>query len=288
VAAEKRATTVARHQRGAITFDQLVAAGLSRHAIAHRVTTGWLTRLHQGVYAIGTIGAIGRVQAALLACGSEAMASHQSSAALHALLPYPAAVSVTVPRDGPRPTALDVHQPRTMPQWTRRHGLRCTTVPETLLALAATAGYDATREAVDQAHIHRRTTTEVLTAFLASRPGRKGARVLREILDGPRTRSPAERTFFELLKAARLPLPLTNVKVNGHLVDFYWPDHGLIVETDGWGSHGRRSQFERDRQRDLDHVASGLTVLRVTARQLAREPHAVTARLGAALLRPRL
>jgi very-short-patch-repair endonuclease len=32
---------------------------------------------------------------------------------------------------------------------------------------------------------------------------------------------------------AGLPLPLTKQMVNGFEVDFYWPDLGLVVETDG-------------------------------------------------------
>jgi len=47
--------------------------------------------------------------------------------------------------------------------------------------------------------------------------------------------------------------------------------------------HGSRAAFERDRLRDARLVAAGYRVVRVTWRQLTREPIAVAARLGAAL-----
>lgn len=288
VVAEKHVVRVARGQRGVITYRQLRAAGLSDRQIAHRVATGWLVRLHEGVYAVGTVGAIGLIQGALFAGGPESMADDESSAALHEFLPYPAAVYIATPRNGARPKGVITRQPRTAPAWILRHGLRTATVPETLLQLAA-RDPGLALQATDQAFIDRRTDAAALTRFLNSRKGRRGVANLRRIVDGPHTRSQIERIFWRLLEEARLPLPLVNVWVNGHLVDFYWPAHGLIVETDGWGSHGRRAQWERDRRRDLDHFASGIAVLRVTARQLEYEPLAVvvalTRRLEASALR---
>ena len=277
--AEIRSVQTARTQRGVITLRQLLDAGFTPDQITRRVRTGWLVRLHEGVYAIGAIGAIGRTQAALLACGPGSIADAGTAAALHDLLPYPAIPHVVVRRNGPRPKAVRTRHPRVLPDWTRRHGLRTTTVPETLLAIAATDSA-AAREATDQAFIHRRTHASALTCFLDDKRGHRGVRTLREILHGPRTRSDAERRFWKLLHDANLPLPLTNVRVNGHLVDFYWPDHNLIVETDGWASHGRREQWERDHRRGLDHFAAGVTVLRISARQLADEPFAVVAALA--------
>jgi very-short-patch-repair endonuclease len=275
---------MARGQRGVITYEQLRGAGFSPDQITHRVKTGWLTRLHEGVYAIGTIGAIGRAQAALIACGKQSVAIDETSAALHDLLPYPAAVYVAVPRNGPRPPGVMTSRPKQLPAWILRHGLHTATVPETLLQLARTNPALA-REATDQAYIDRRTDTTALTHFLNGKKGSRGVRTLRRIVEGPRTRSGTERKFFALLKAAKLPLPLTNVKVNGALVDFYWPEYGLIIETDGWGSHGRRGQWERDHDRDLEHFATSVDTLRLTARQVDEESYAIVAALAVRLRR---
>lgn len=284
MAAESRAVDIARRHRGIIELPELLAVGLDKHAIKRRVDAGWLTRHFEGVYSIGDLDDLGRTDAALRACGPLSMATARSAAAMDDLLPYPAAVSIVIPRGGTRPPGIKVSEPRELPQWTRRHGLRLTTVPETLLSLAATTTYAETLEATEQAFLMNRTNTEHLQALLAARKGARGTLLLGDLVDGPRTRSHLERHFHGLLKDARLPLPETNVIVNGHLVDFWWPAHRLVVETDGWASHGRRRQWERDHARDLDHFGAGVTSLRVTYLQLTRHAYAVIARLGARLL----
>ncbi len=50
---------------------------------------------------------------------------------------------------------------------------------------------------------------------------------------GQVTRSVAERELLSLLSAADLPLPKTNVRVHGHLVDGYWASARLVIEVDG-------------------------------------------------------
>jgi very-short-patch-repair endonuclease len=50
-----------------------------------------------------------------------------------------------------------------------------------------------------------------------------------------------------------LPPPKTGVRLNGFKVDFFWPDHGLVVETDGRRYHRTPAQQGRDRRRDQAH-----------------------------------
>ena len=100
------------------------------------------------------------------------------------------------------------------------------------------------------------------------------------------TRSEAERKLLALIREAQLPAPRTNVRVAGHEVDMYWPSQHLVVEFDGWSTHGSRRAFERDRRRDADLLLAGERVLRVTHRQLAGGPVALVARLTAALVLP--
>ena len=80
-----------------------------------------------------------------------------------------------------------------------------------------------------------------------------------------------------------LPQPHVNVTLHGHLVDFIWPEAKLIVEVDGYGTHGNRQAFEADRRRDQVHVAAGYVVIRITWPQLQNEPLAVIVRLAQAL-----
>jgi len=88
-----------------------------------------------------------------------------------------------------------------------------------------------------------------------------------------------------LVARARLPKPHTNVRVGSYEVDAFWPAQRLVVEVDGYAFHSGRAAFERDRLRDADLQSTGLQVMRVTWRQLVRQPEVVVARLGAALSR---
>ena len=78
--------------------------------------------------------------------------------------------------------------------------------------------------------------------------------------------------------------------VNKFEVDFFWPDLGLIVETDGWRYHRTPSAQTRDALRDQIHTAAGLTPLRFSHYQVKYEPEHVRRILArtAANLRPGL
>jgi very-short-patch-repair endonuclease len=75
--------------------------------------------------------------------------------------------------------------------------------------------------------------------------------------------------------------------LNGFKVDFYWPDLGLVVETDGLRYHRTPAQQARDRIRDQAHAAAGLTPLRFTRAQVHFEPERVHATLVAVARRLR-
>jgi len=130
-------------------------------------------------------------------------------------------------------------------------------------------------------------TREAVGEALARARGRSGSAKLTALIrrgDEPSlTRSEAERRVLELVHAARLPTPLSNVRVRGHEVDFYWRSERLVVEVDGYAYHRSRAAFERDRLRDAELGAAGLRVLRVTWNHIIEEPEALVARLAQAL-----
>ena len=70
---------------------------------------------------------------------------------------------------------------------------------------------------------------------------------------------------------AGLPLPLTKQIVNGFEVDFFWPDLGLVVETDGLRYHRTPSTQTRDARRDRAHTLAGMTPLRFTHYEIKYE-----------------
>ncbi|MBA3749241.1 MAG: type IV toxin-antitoxin system AbiEi family antitoxin domain-containing protein, partial [Solirubrobacterales bacterium] len=67
-------------QHGVIALAQLVELGLCSSSVRDRVASGRLRRMHRGVYAVGhtALPPLGRVMAAVLACGPDAVASHRT------------------------------------------------------------------------------------------------------------------------------------------------------------------------------------------------------------------
>ncbi len=76
-----------------------------------------------------------------------------------------------------------------------------------------------------------------------------------------------------------------NVRIGGLVVDFAWPEHRLIVETDGYRFHRGRVAFENDRARDLRLREIGFDVVRLSYRQVLDRPERVAAVLREALSR---
>ncbi len=90
-----------------------------------------------------------------------------------------------------------------------------------------------------------------------------------------RTRSDLEGDFLGLCRRHRLPRPEVNVRIGQHLVDFFWRDQRLVVETDSYLYHRGRLAYQEDRERDLELKRLGYEVLRVSERQVNEEAHRV-------------
>ena len=272
-------------QHGLVMRRQALDAGLSRDHLAHRLATGRLHRIHRGVYAVGhpTLPPLGRLLAALMACGWGSVLSHLTAAVLWALLEDdggPIHVTTTQRHRRP-PDGVILHRTHLEPSDIRhRHGLPLTSPARTLELLPA----HSLDEAVDAARATRLVTSAHLEALRTTtrRPA------LREALgdDHGFTRSEAERLLLALVTRAGLPRPLTNTRLHGREVDALWPDHRLIVEIDSYTHHSSRTAFEADRHRDATHTAYGYRTLRITWRQLTQRPEAVAAQLALALQVP--
>jgi very-short-patch-repair endonuclease len=128
-----------------------------------------------------------------------------------------------------------------------------------------------------------------LQRLLRDHPTARGARVLAALLQegtAAFTRSEAEETLLALLRRGGVPAPVVNGRVQGLEVDFHWPAARVVVEVDGYASHGNPVAFERDRRRDALLVSTGWRVMRLTWRQLTGEPEAVLVRIARALPPP--
>lgn len=284
---------LAWRQHGVVTHAQLMDAGLAPQGIKHRVTKGRLHRVHRGVYAVGRpeLTLDGRFIAAVLACGPTAALSHESAAQLWGIRPVRSGaieVSTTGKAQRRRP-GIVLHR-RTALEVTTRRGIPVTTPVSTLIDLAARLKPRQIDRAINEADRLDLATVEDLQSALKATPGRPGKAGLKKLLD-PRTfrytRSDLERDFIPIAHRAGLGTPLTFQVVNGFEVDFYWPDLGLVVETDGWRHHRTPIQQAKDRVRDQTHTAAGLTPLRFTHGQIRFERRYVQRTLEAVATRLR-
>jgi hypothetical protein len=108
-----------------------------------------------------------------------------------------------------------------------------------------------------------------------------GSKLLAAFVDSPQnpTNSDFEDDFLAFVDTYGLPRPEINFPFNGRKLDAFWPEHGVIVECDGWDFHKDRDRFEDDRERDADHLDHGLITVRITKRRLKATPDRETARL---------
>jgi hypothetical protein len=240
---------------------------------------------HRGVYALGALSPApeARWAAALLAAGEGAVLSHKSAAALWGLLPIREVVEVTVSTQRRGDGGLRVHRTRGRVETTHHKALRVTTIPQTLLDLAAT-GWPIDR-LTHEAAAASLVSLDALKTFAANRRGARGAAKLNEALGLPHTRSGWERRFVRWLKTLDgIPMPGLNDVIDGLTVDLHWPDHDLVVELDTEQTHGTPWAQERDRRRDERLRHCGKTVIRI--REERFDPGAVEPELRARLRAP--
>lgn len=291
VHADARIAQLARQPGSLLTRVVLLEAGFGRGAIAHRLRTGRLRREHRGVYTAdaGPLEPAGQALAAVLACGHGAVVADGWSTWLWGLeagpVGAPQVVRTGANREGP--AGIRLRRTAWLPdhQVTEHRGVPVTTPARTLLDLAATGSPSRLERALGEALASRLITPAALRGLVAtSRPGTVQLR--RALQDSPGiTRSEAERRLARLLRRAELPRPRLNVRVAGLEVDAYWPSSRLVLELDGFAAHRGVTAFERDRRRDQELAAHGVTVLRTTWAQLTERPEALCVRLGAVLAR---
>ncbi|MGZ6675468.1 MAG: type IV toxin-antitoxin system AbiEi family antitoxin domain-containing protein [Solirubrobacteraceae bacterium] len=263
-------------QWGVVSVAQLRELGVGRSAITRRVNAGQLHRLHPGVYTLGhtALRAEGHRLAAVLACGPGAVLSHRSAASHWGLLRTDQTrIDVTAPRGRHGAPGIRLHRSRSLDaQDTTHHGgIPITSVSRTLLDLASTARPSELERALAQTERLRLYDHRAIQATIARNNGHRGTQVLaRATSRTPKwTKNEWEAEFLDLIRKAGLPEPQTNdafdVPDHGHCEpDYHWPEHRVIVETDGFETHGTRAAFHADRAKDAALTASSYRVLRFT------------------------
>jgi very-short-patch-repair endonuclease len=287
----KEAWRLARAQHFVITRRQLIGIGYTSEAIDWRIADGRLFPLHAGVYAVGRpqLTREGVFIAAVLACGPEAVLSHESAAELWGILKrHRGPIHVTVPEAAnPRRPGIAVHR-RAGLQPTRRQGIAVTTPIDTLVDVAPRLSEAQLERAINEAVNRDLTDPDELRAAAAQMRRRRGARKVLRLLDRATyvvTDSRLEQQFLRIVRAAGLPMPQTQRHLGGGRVDFYWPELGLVVEADSLRFHRTPFQQRTDLLRDQKHAVAELERLRFTHFQVMKEPDHVAATLTAIIRR---
>lgn len=292
---------VAERQLGCFTYDQARAAGFGVDAVARLVRSGVWERLTSSVYhaAGATVSPAMELMAAVLGVPASA-AGFQSAAGMRGL-----------PRFGLRRPELVVvrhtnHQERTatihelkdvVPSDLEYVGpIPVTTVPRTIVDLAAIHRRPRLERVLDDALVRRLTTVDEVTAVLerVARRGKPGVLLLRGLLaarsDGlVLPTSELERIFYALVDNSTLPMPVRQWHPPwwdspAGCVDTAWPRHHVIAEVDGRRWHTRDEHNERDKFRDGEAARHGYQVQRFTYKQVTTDGRWVLDVLGGLLV----
>ncbi len=215
------------------------------------------------------------------ACGPGAVLSHRSAGLLWGVLTT----------EGPSP---DI----TSPAHRRTPGVRChtaaltrtetavhqripvTSPARTLADLAHVLTDDDLTRAVREAQFRRLFHLPAMLAVLDRRPSRH----LRRLMDDLNaTQSHLEDRLLHICRRSGLPSPITQQRIHGRRVDFVWPAHRVVVETDGYEGHATPSAFQRDRSATNRLQLAGYTGLRFTHADVTRRPAEVAEQIRSAL-----
>jgi len=286
---EQELAQIAGRQHGVVTREQLLRVGVTQAQIKIRVRSGALLREHRGVYRVGhrAPSTEARFLAAVFACGEGALLRGRAAGHLLSVLKgSPPAPEVLAPTER-RVPGVTTRRSRRIEDATTWRGIPVTTVPRTLVDLAAVLPPDELARACHEAGIRHGTTPRAVEAVIARRPKSPGVAELSAILRGDTrvTLSRLEARFLARLGDAGLPLPQTNRRAGGRRVDCRWPEQRLTVELDGYRFHNSRHAWEQDRHREREARVRGDELRRYTYGDVFESPALMLAELDA-LLRP--
>jgi hypothetical protein len=239
------------------------------------LASGELWRPYRGVYADtrSPMTPRGHLFAALLAVAPGAFLSHRTAAALYGLRelavrrPKLTVVAAHTPKRAP----LRIHrvgEPPPADEVRLRDGLSVSSPMRLLVELAPRETREELRRLITEAARKRLLDPQRVERTPARHAGAPGVAVLRAELAAYRP-TPADKSGFErefaqwLTTDPRIPPPQRNVWLEGWELDFYWPDHAVVAETDGERYHMLPADRERDYRKDAWLQRRHIAVLRV-------------------------
>ncbi len=285
-------------QLGVITRGQAAAAGLTKHALRHRLRLeGPWQSLLPSVYlaATGTPTLIQQEMAAQLYAGPGSMITGLAAVRQHHIRgPATELIDVLIPASRKRrDTAfVRVHRTTLLPTRVWRLGPLHYALPARAVADAVrdlTSLRDVRAMVADAVQRGHCSVPDLCTERNAG-PSR-GSTLFREALtdvaDG--IRSAAEADLKGLLTKSRLPMPLFNAslyEVDGTFIatpDAWWPQYGIAIEVDSNEWHMSPHDHARTLERQRRMGKYGIVVLPFTPGQIRKQPAEVLATIRDAL-----
>jgi very-short-patch-repair endonuclease len=265
---------------GLVTLDVARHLGVSTSSWYRAIDAGQLEQLYPTIARVfGSPRTFHqRALAAVWLVGPTAMSSHRTSAVLYGVSrPDDDFVDVLLPGRRRRsvPSNVILHRPRVHHDLrpVSRFGVPTTNPMRMLLDLAA-----VDESCVEAALVHVLSSKIVSPSAVRSAierhsiHGRHGTVRLREALEAVLSSelppdSELETNFRAFATKFGLPDVEFHAVVAGYEVDFLVTGTTVIIECDGWGTHGLdRDQFEFDRMRDAELIGAGYHVVHVTWR----------------------
>ena len=262
---------MADRQYGHVTRQQLLELGLPSQTIARWVGNGRLITVHAGVYAVGHAqhSPHARAMAAVLACGPDAVLSHDSAAALWGIRTWPPLPEVTAPHHRRRPGIRSHTTTSLTGKDIRRHrNIRVTSPSRTILDIQSRLTDKQLTRAVNELRFQKHLKGTELERLL------QRSKRIASLIDPTQnpTRSGKEDDFVTFCKRHGLPTPRTNVMLFGHERDAVFEDEKVIVEIDTWDTHNSYKSFTSDRKRDGVAAEHGYLTVRLISELLAADP----------------
>jgi hypothetical protein len=273
---------VARRQHGLITFEQLLAAGVTANVLRRLVGAGALIPVRRGVYRVSGVPVTWpqAVLAAVLAAGPGAVASHLTAAALWDLKPaHPGSdrIHLTSPRRV-RIEGVCAHLHTLAAKDHRaRNAIPVTSVERTIFDLAGVIDFKGLGQCVDDALRRDLVRLGRLRQLVDQSAGRGRPpvhallQVLADRIDGfDPGGSDWERDMDRLWDTLGLPAAVRQypVSANGHryVLDRAIPELKIGIEWNGFTTHGTRSGFDSDSDRRADLTSAGWHMVDFTSR----------------------
>jgi very-short-patch-repair endonuclease len=289
--------TMARDQQGVFSRWQAYARGADERWLRRAEGRGLLDRHALNVFGFAGLPPSWRLDlmVGMLDLGDGTTVSYCSAGAFHVFDSFlEGPLEYTIPAGRwIRRAGLSIHTADDLRRVDRVliGGFVVTTPARTIIDLSSVVDSERLGDAVDSALRDRLTTEAVLRRRLAAlrRQGRRGVRLLDEVLDGRPMGGPMasrlERRFLALVRSAHLPEPECQVVFRDsretHIarVDFFFRALALVVEVSGHRTHSSRSQRANDAIRHRRLVARGIRPIEFTSDEVFGNPSGVLADL---------